>query len=482
MSKKSLNRRIVIANIIFLITYIAEIILINFAHYYEEKKGLPLSTTDVPISLIMILNIIGISLIVMNFIINILLAIKNRKDIKILVTFIIIALSIVCIFFNKVVFFIIYFITNIIELIFIHMPKDDMNVSKKNNIYFIIYIILSISFLATSCITSYIVIKKVNSITNEQIEQKNEINNEKIELENRIIESFTATTNIVDYFPAYSNGKWGYIDKNGKEKIPCIYDSASEFEAININAKIYNIAVVEQNDSYILISQNNERIQLEENSFPWIIVNPMLRISVLFSKDFAFESQDEEGINNILHLDIDNDGYIYRNENNYIKFTYYDSYGGYSKADIFNIIVSKNGQETISRESIPITDSEVLLYDDGYIPFCDKENKVQGWYDKELNKVVLQGNYEILEVRNNIAVVKNLDENIVYFIDSSSGQVKHVAGNVIIYKDVYVAISQDEKWTLLDNNINTVSKEYDYILTNLALEQIPISDQMCWYE
>ena len=88
----------------------------------------------------------------------------------------------------------------------------------------------------------------------------------------------------------------------------------------------------------------------------------------------------------------------------------------------------------------------------------------------------------ILEVRNNIAVVKNLDENIVYFIDSSSGQVKHVAGNVIIYKDVYVAISQDEKWTLLDNNINTVSKEYDYILTNLALEQIPISDQMCWYE
>ena len=134
MSKKSLNRRIVIANIIFLITYIAEIILINFAHYYEEKKGLPLSTTDIPISLIMILNIIGISLIVMNFIINILLAIKNRKDIKILVTFIIIALSIVCIFFNKVVFFIIYFITNIIQLIFIHMPKDDMNVSKKNNI------------------------------------------------------------------------------------------------------------------------------------------------------------------------------------------------------------------------------------------------------------------------------------------------------------------------------------------------------------
>ena len=46
------------------------------------------------------------------------------------------------------------------------------------------------------------------------------------------------------------NRKWGYIDKNGKEIIPCIHDSTMKFSE--------NLAVVEKNSRYGYINQDGK--------------------------------------------------------------------------------------------------------------------------------------------------------------------------------------------------------------------------------
>lgn len=333
-------------------------------------------------------------------------------------------------------------------------------------------------------------------------------NDEEIKLNVRAIKKYDISNleSFIDdsrYIPVYNNGKYGYINQEGVGKISCEYDIVSAFGRITVNGKIYQAALVCKDGKFGYITKNNQTMFFDNklnNNLKKIYdqMNSTIaeeyginNLSILFAAileaanyDFVIDERVMENRSNekTLNLDYENNYYKYYSSNYSLQIQSLESnYDDYVPSDVTLI---KNG-ETITNNEFIFVDYDgdnkyfITLYDDGYVPFCNLEEHIQGWYDKDGNRVICSGKFEILNVRDNIMLMHNYDDSNnlspILFLDLN-GNVLLQGKQVEILDQGYLIRKDNDKVVLIDNKLKTISqKEYDEIIFSWEIDRNSLS-------
>lgn len=96
----------------------------------------------------------------------------------------------------------------------------------------------------------------------------------------------------------------------------------------------------------------------------------------------------------------------------------------------------------------------------------------------EGQKHLLNKNYRILDIKNNILTARSLAENEILFLDLSTNKIKLKTSEVMLCTNGYIIKSQNGKYIYLDNNLNPLTKEYEYIYSKGSLKTNSIIDEV----
>ena len=333
------------------------------------------------------------------------------------------------------------------------------------------------------------------------------LKNNRNQNENEVIKEYDITQfeTFIDksrYIPVLNNGKYGFINENGIEKIPCEYDMVSVFSKVTIKQNDYQVALVQKDGKYGFITKNNQTMFFDEamnnelnelyaqitntTDSNWKISN--FSAIVMFIFEATNYDYDMERVSNTrneqLKIDLEkdkNNNYLYNNSNYIMEIDENDkdnetyNWDGYLPT---NVTIIKDGERSTNFEYIPYHDeykSSITLYDDGYIPFCNLEQSVQGWYDKTGNRITVTGKFEILNVRNNIIILKNYDgtNNMskIIFLDFNNNILLQT-DEVEILDDGYLIKKDNDKIIAISNDLKAISKEYDKIIYSIQLDMV----------
>ena len=191
--------------------------------------------------------------------INIILIKKNKpKPIQIISYILAIIISILVILNSEIIYWDIICI--IMQFIYIHFQEKNIQESKTRKIvniilYYILQAIVVISFMAIIIVTIIISIVNYNKINSQVIEILNNMGN------------LTEITNEEPYMVVENNLKYGFINENGEEKIPCEYDGVSYFHSIDFNKQKYYLALAKKGNEYYIISKGNEQFNISNNEY-----------------------------------------------------------------------------------------------------------------------------------------------------------------------------------------------------------------------
>lgn len=331
------------------------------------------------------------------------------------------------------------------------------------------------------------------------------------------------------YMSVCREGKWGYTNKLGEEIIECKYDLASVMCEVKFENSDNGVilAAVKDGDIYKLISQKDENIlemklskEVKENIFNNPVDEAISMNYFLFYFMVSINSVEKNSNKEVLAwndeymknmsgyyqysyspynvIEPDNDG-IYNVKTNKLEYTITTEIAKDSKKDevlslrngkelygesrdIKNIVKSINGQPAnkeveVYFEAVNEDESEedtqngskLKVYSDGYLPYFNLEEKIQGYYDENFELSTIQGNYQILDIKNNLILIREFDEKNeekgIITLNMITGE-RHDYKQIETLENGYIVRNQNDKVVVLDNQLKELSEEYDAISIN----------------
>lgn len=280
------------------------------------------------------------------------------------------------------------------------------------------------------------------------------------------------------YINIKKDGKFGYINTKGETVINFEFDYASPFVPITMYDKNFDIALVCKDGSTWIILKNLRKVlsyrteSMDQDYEKKLEELKNIYYNVLEQKsEMTYEIEIKE-VNNNLKIE----KYPETSEEYTYKYNYNEEY---------DIIVTesnmglKNTYELAKKDlSLRIAlDCESLCYDENYlyiysngsIPFYDINKKQQGWFTKYGVKVPLKGNAQILEIINDYILIKNHNDNTIYFIDSNGTMVSEIYKEIfIVSKDKFIVKNKNNKYTIINSNFEKlIDGEWDFVDTSL---------------
>ncbi len=483
------NKKILFWQLIFGLyeIYIAVLTLMNYSFSFVE------------IAKIVVCAVIPIVL----ALINIILIKKNKpKAIQVISYFIVIIMSIIVLFNKELVFWNI--ICLIMQLIYIHYQEQNIQESKTRKIvniilYYILQAIVVICLLFV--LIAAIIINAVNY---------NKMNSQVKEILNNI-KNLSEITNEEPYMVIENNSKYGFIDENGEEKIPCEYDGVSYFCSAEFNKQKYYFALAKKGNDYYIISKGNEQLNISNNEYfinisnyieqemiaeysnqnmQYLTEQSYLFILQIFiaenannkniqlvpEKTLKFEKnlqRDYSGLYNDDNLCYKAENYtmvIEPVKNDNPTYDLYDDY--FVEANpTYNVTIKKNsGEESSSIECLPGFNSysnTIETLNDGSIVFKNPDEETYGWYNNNGDMIYIPNGYEIENIIDNIIIISKYNEESMmteYYFINQSGQVLLKSYDVlVILENTYVLKNENNKMLVYSTDLNKISNEYDVI-------------------
>lgn len=385
-------------------------------------------------------------------------------------------------------------ISTVMQFIYTHkQEKQEVGEKKKLLNVYIHYIINGITVIVFGFLVVYSVISTKVTMSNWD-KQVNEIYQNITNLQGGTIEEF--------YIPVSNNGKYGFINENGQEKIACEYDRITMFLELEKNNETYYAAFAQNGEDYYIISKENDKIKLNDTKLLENIIKGTNEFSSRMidyyeEKDAAdvhiftlqttvwmkgnltiqpsrYEFPSQENIK----LQKQGTAYYYNTDNYYMKIEPLENFD--DRVDdnytYCNITISKNNDNQIYndltyQEAIYGLDeerNEITLLSDGYIMFKSLDGKTSGWYDNNGDKVNISlKDFEILDVRSNKIILSNYIEKY----EKIEYAIVDLEGNLILYTDTlywfentYWVKNTQNKMIMVDKNFNQISNEYDFII------------------
>lgn len=418
----------------------------------------------------------------------------------------------------------------IMQFIYIHFQNKYVEESKLRKIaniilYYVLQVILVIGFLGMILIS--LLITKVNDV-----KWKNSMS----ELYNNI-STLQGTTNKELYIPVEKNYKYGFINEKGEEKIQCQYDRVSYFNEIEIDNNTYYIAFAKRDNKYYIISKTNNNIEIIGNLERYVknmddFMSPQMldmfnkdrnqRLAYLQSFEFFCQvlfTKEEKQLtaqtieindsDNTITLNERSSKYYYTNKNYsmLIEPIYEDddkieddeqyNYDDYYDEDenIYHLdsndtkhkvtITKANGEQETSIIYLPDfdeDDSTLDTFSNGYIGFEDEENKRNGWFDENGNKITIPDTYTINDIKDGkvILQVYNTEEyetnekmELHFIIIDLTGRTLLQTTALDVYDNMYLVKNNNKKMVLMDKELNVISNEYDKIISTMQMDISP---------
>lgn len=413
----------------------------------------------------------------------------------------------------------------VMQLIYIHFQDKYIEESKSRKIvnlilYYIIQSILVIGFLGMILVS--LLITKVNEVKWE---------NELSKLYNNI-ETLQGARVKEIYVPVEKSYKYGFVNSSGQEKIQCQYDRVSYFNELEINNNLYYVALAKKDNKFYIISKNNDNIMISDNLEKYLrtidehwcetmtkMLNEQGNYRNGYLQSFEFflqvftkgemkltQQTIEKGKNtNSITLSERNSRYYYTNknysmmiepiynENEENEYDYDDDY--YDEYENTYYLSSENTKHkvTITKVSGEQETSTVYLTDfdeadatldtftNGYIRFEDEENKRNGWYDDNGNKITIPDTYTINDIKDNKVILEgestgdNINEKAErhFIIIDMTGRTLLQTTALDVYDDMYLVKNNNKKMVLMDKDLNVISNEYDKIISNMQMDISP---------
>lgn len=448
---------------------------------------------------------------------NIVLIKKNKpRLVQVISYFVVILLSILYLL-NIIPAYHWYAIAIVMQIIYVHRQVKTIKESPSRTIvniilYYVIQAIL-VGGLFILIISSLLITK----ITNSKLESAVSI------LYNNL-EKLDGVTNNELYIPVEKDNKYGFINEAGEEKISCQYDKVSYFNGVFVNNTSCYIALAKKENSYYIISKSNKYLPINgdlekfitafDNNFANTTVESFNtngdynNVSLeLFNAAFQIlASKTSKG--GILHLytkqtletadknsvpiTYDGSNYIYKSTNYTMTITplsdqldYADEYSSVSDmyANLrYSVSVKKsNGETETSIVNLPgIYKSELKIntFSNGSIEYESEDGLTVGWYDKDGNQTSISSNYRIDDIKDNFIILQSntvdtQSSEFKYTIIDFSGNILLHSNAIDIYQNTFLVKNNNNKMVLLDSSLNTISNEYDKIITNTQIDISP---------
>lgn len=433
-----------------------------------------LSVTIQEMSVINIINIALFALLVITAIINILYVFINRKDKIFCFGYLLGIFAILYIPIHAIYMCTFSFMSALI-IIIMSLKENMVDVNNMVMISIVVTIIGLIIVLSGTCFAYKWI--------GEQIRDKD--NEGELKYSNDFFKYITEL-DIDDIYINVKNeeGKWGYINQDGNTVIDFKYDYASPFININVYNKNFKIALVCDSKSTKIILKNERKVlsyKTESNN-----------------NDY---SRKLEELNNIYKNTLNQTGEmkyeIARNKEDYLEkrpvyveqtedYTYRYDYNNEYDVIITESITGKNKYElarksninirfTLECDSLDYDSNYLYVYKNGFIPFYNISSREQGWFNSVGKKTIMQGKAQILELVDDVILLKNYNDNTVYFIDKSGNIVSPVYKEVYVCDNYYIVKNTNNKFMFIDKQYQKMfEEEFDYVNTAFSYLNIYI--------
>ena len=229
------------------------------------------------------------------------------------------------------------------------------------------------------------------------------------------------------YINIKKDGKYGYINSNGDVVIDFIYDYASPFVTITAYDKHFDIALVCQDGRTIIILKNQREVM-----------------------SYRSESMDDD----------------YEAKISELEDIYYNTLG---QTDEMKYEMDINENSNITRIHLDYDENYLYIFSNGTIPFYDVSRNQQGWFTSYGRKITLSGNAQILDFFGDYTLIKNHNDNTIYFINSEGTMVSDVYKEIyIVNEDRFIVKNNSNKYIVINSSFEKVfDGEWDFVDTSL---------------
>ena len=281
------------------------------------------------------------------------------------------------------------------------------------------------------------------------------------------------------YINVKKDGKYGYITPSGNTVIDFKYDYASPFVKINVYDKNFQVALVCEDGVTQIIMKNLRKVmtyrsesmdqdyeaklrELEDIYYNTLGQTKKMEyeIQTNYNSSYrlsAYEEQPEEGVTR----------YNYTDEYDILVSTSSLGFG-----DTYYLVGKGESSFKLQLdcEHLDYTDKYLYVYSNGTIPYYDTSIKKQGWFTKSGNKITLSGNAQILEIVGDKILIKDHNQNTIYFINNKNEQLSESYKEVFICGyDRFIVKNKDNKYLVIDSNFQKVfESEWDFVDTSLV--------------
>ena len=302
---------------------------------------------------------------------------------------------------------------------------------------------------------------------------------------NNSIETLQGKTISDVYFLVVKGNKYGFINEEGEEKIPCIYDYATKFLEVEYNDDTYYFAMAKKDNNYYVISKDNDS-KIIKNDLEKYIRNIENKngesiINYIFYDILTIGNKKERqsyGKNTKeITLEKENDKYCYKNGIYTIMIEPISDEEVFinNKGEKCKIEIKKLNEEIVSDVvflpdfEIGSSDAELTIFSDGFIKFVDDDGTCEGWYDYDGKKIIYPMDYRIIDIEKDKIILNKINTqnsffNQEYFAINKSGEILlKTSGSMEAYNNVYILRENDGKEHLLNDELNTISDGYYFM-------------------
>ena len=408
------------------------------------------------------------------FIINLIHEIKNKKKKKILIRNSIGLTACIIMFFVDFYTSIIWLLVSTVMLFINSKNLDDSSkVIKKLNTG---AIAISILLLGIAIIRCFILVSNMQKVDDETVDFISQIKSSLIDVDKDKV-----------LISVCKNNKWGYVNTEGKEIIPCEYDSVSREASTGSGIIKFDFYYLKKGNEYTIIKNDGKPILTRLNSpAPWItgdlqsianeydaeLLSARVTIGEYLSNDWEYissKTDKEIKYDDIEYTDASSTIYIFNMPNNYVlEFESKNSTDSYDEEKYLirlkkdgRIVESYNNMSVYSMYSLP-------TYSNGDIPFYNLENGIHGYFSVENNSFkTIKGQFEILDVVNKDDVIirdwRNASAPKDIIVRQGQGTILK-ASSIAYIGNGYLVKNDNNKIVYLDNNLNRITDEYDLII------------------
>lgn len=266
------------------------------------------------------------------------------------------------------------------------------------------------------------------------------------------------------------SGKWGYINSLGETKIEFVYDYALPFITIEQFGKKFDIALVCQGETASVILKNKRTVMNFKND---ISIDDYLaqfeRMQELYTDVFKQEGNISD---KLVSIPTNNMTTISRYESYPYRYPFNDEYdiyitvsqtGGKNKYEFLKKS-NPNVKVSIDCDNLKFDENNLYVYSNGYLPFYKTSEGIQGWYTKETKRVEMKGNIQILEFYGEQVLIKDYDQDIIYFANENGERVSPNYKDIFCLEDAYIVMNENNKYIIIDKQFQKILDiEYDYI-------------------